>query len=199
MILNIFYNTQRSSIKARRKLIANEKFPGVEKNCHEASSDKSIFLHLRHPLSFLERKQDLIKTIREVFFIDFIRSRLEDKKWEFIRKFDYFSFYWLCWNYILMKLLTFLPFVYRKKFYFNDLHLNDTRADRNIHKGNQGDGWRPTVRINDRKNFRREPFCFIFREPRSKIRHQGFHPFAFGPRFPTDPLIGGIQFKLGEN
>ncbi|CRK96686.1 CLUMA_CG010019, isoform A [Clunio marinus] len=35
------------------------------------------------------------------------------------------------------------------------------------------------------------------REPRSKIRHQGFHPFAFGPRFPTDPLIGGIQFKLG--
>lgn len=36
------------------------------------------------------------------------------------------------------------------------------------------------------------------REPRSKIRHQGFHPFAFGPRFPADPLIGGIQFKLGK-
>lgn len=34
-----------------------------------------------------------------------------------------------------------------------------------------------------------------YREPRSKIRHQGFHPFAFGPRFPADPLI---PFKLGE-
>lgn len=40
--------------------------------------------------------------------------------------------------------------------------------------------------------------AFSLREPRSKIRHQGFHPFAFGPRFPSDPLIGGIQFKLGE-
>lgn len=38
----------------------------------------------------------------------------------------------------------------------------------------------------------------FFREPRSKIRHQGFHPFAFGPRFPSDPLMGGIQFKLGK-
>jgi len=27
------------------------------------------------------------------------------------------------------------------------------------------------------------------------MRHQGFHPFAFGPRFPSDPLI---PFKLGE-
>lgn len=36
------------------------------------------------------------------------------------------------------------------------------------------------------------------REPRSKARHQGFHPFAFGPqRFgPHDPLIGGLPFKL---
>lgn len=35
------------------------------------------------------------------------------------------------------------------------------------------------------------------REPRSKIRHQGFHPFAFGPqRFGPDPLMGGLQFKL---
>lgn len=35
------------------------------------------------------------------------------------------------------------------------------------------------------------------REPRSKLRHQGFHPFAFGPqRFPPDPLMGGLQFKL---
>ncbi|KAG5683966.1 hypothetical protein PVAND_013221 [Polypedilum vanderplanki] len=32
------------------------------------------------------------------------------------------------------------------------------------------------------------------REPRSKVRHQGFHPFAFGPRFTADPLI---PFKLG--
>ncbi|XP_017475139.1 PREDICTED: segmentation protein Runt-like, partial [Rhagoletis zephyria] len=36
------------------------------------------------------------------------------------------------------------------------------------------------------------------REPRSKIRHQGFHPFAFGPqRFgPGDPLMGGLPFKF---
>lgn len=35
------------------------------------------------------------------------------------------------------------------------------------------------------------------REPRSKIRHQGFHPFAFGPqRFGPDPLMGGLPFKL---
>lgn len=35
------------------------------------------------------------------------------------------------------------------------------------------------------------------REPRSKLRHQGFHPFAFGPqRFPPDPLMSGLQFKL---
>lgn len=35
------------------------------------------------------------------------------------------------------------------------------------------------------------------REPRSKIRHQGFHPFAFGPqRFPPDPLMAGLPFKL---
>lgn len=39
------------------------------------------------------------------------------------------------------------------------------------------------------------------REPRSKLRHQGFHPFAFGPqRFAPDPLMGGLQFKLpGES
>lgn len=35
------------------------------------------------------------------------------------------------------------------------------------------------------------------REPRSKMRHQGFHPFAFGPqRFGHDPLMGGLPFKL---
>ncbi|XP_055389870.1 putative uncharacterized protein DDB_G0286901 [Condylostylus longicornis] len=35
------------------------------------------------------------------------------------------------------------------------------------------------------------------REPRSKVRHQGFHPFAFGPqRFGPDPLISGLPFKL---
>lgn len=35
------------------------------------------------------------------------------------------------------------------------------------------------------------------REPRSKMRHQGFHPFAFGPqRFTPDPLMGGLSFKL---
>lgn len=33
------------------------------------------------------------------------------------------------------------------------------------------------------------------REPRSKTRHQGFHPFHFGPRF-HDPLMGGLPFKL---
>lgn len=39
------------------------------------------------------------------------------------------------------------------------------------------------------------------REPRSKMRHQGFHPFAFGPqRFGHDPLMGGLPFKLpGES
>lgn len=38
------------------------------------------------------------------------------------------------------------------------------------------------------------------REPRSKIRHQGFHPFAFGPqRFPPDPLMAGLPFKLPGN
>ena len=36
------------------------------------------------------------------------------------------------------------------------------------------------------------------REPRSKVRHQGFHPFAFGPRFGPDPLMG-VQFKLGKS
>lgn len=36
------------------------------------------------------------------------------------------------------------------------------------------------------------------REPRSKIRHPGFHPFAFGPqRFGPDPLMAaGLPFKL---
>lgn len=35
------------------------------------------------------------------------------------------------------------------------------------------------------------------REPRSKTRHQGFHPFPFGPRpFHPDPLTGGLPFKL---
>uniref|UniRef100_A0A1B0AL17 Runt domain-containing protein n=1 Tax=Glossina palpalis gambiensis TaxID=67801 RepID=A0A1B0AL17_9MUSC len=35
------------------------------------------------------------------------------------------------------------------------------------------------------------------REPRSKVRHPGFHPFAFGPqRFGPDPLMGGLPFKL---
>ncbi|XP_064555894.1 uncharacterized protein RunxB [Drosophila montana] len=35
------------------------------------------------------------------------------------------------------------------------------------------------------------------REPRSKVRHQGFHPFAFGPqRFGPDPLMAGLPFKL---
>ena len=35
------------------------------------------------------------------------------------------------------------------------------------------------------------------REPRSKMRHQGFHPFAFGPqRFGPDPLMAGLPFKL---
>lgn len=39
------------------------------------------------------------------------------------------------------------------------------------------------------------------REPRSKVRHQGFHPFAFGPqRFgPGDPLMGGLPFKFPGN
>lgn len=38
------------------------------------------------------------------------------------------------------------------------------------------------------------------REPRSKIRHQNFHPFAFGPqRFPPDPLMAGLPFKLPGN
>ena len=41
-------------------------FRGVKK-CREISFDKSIFLHLQHPPS----KRDLIKTIREIFFIDF--------------------------------------------------------------------------------------------------------------------------------
>ena len=36
------------------------------------------------------------------------------------------------------------------------------------------------------------------REPRSKMRHQGFHPFAFGHRFPHDPLMGSMPFKIGE-
>ncbi|XP_055616694.1 runt-related transcription factor 1 isoform X3 [Toxorhynchites rutilus septentrionalis] len=37
------------------------------------------------------------------------------------------------------------------------------------------------------------------REPRSKIRHQGFHPFAFGPqRFGPDPLMGTLPFKLPD-
>ncbi|KAM8701496.1 hypothetical protein ACLKA7_000677, partial [Drosophila subpalustris] len=31
----------------------------------------------------------------------------------------------------------------------------------------------------------------------SKVRHQGFHPFAFGPqRFGPDPLMAGLPFKL---
>lgn len=35
------------------------------------------------------------------------------------------------------------------------------------------------------------------REPRSKMRHQGFHPFAFGPqRFGPDQLMNGLPFKL---
>ncbi|XP_022822906.1 runt-related transcription factor 1 [Spodoptera litura] len=34
------------------------------------------------------------------------------------------------------------------------------------------------------------------REPRSKTRHHGFHPFHFGPRFPPDPLMGSLPFKL---
>jgi len=35
------------------------------------------------------------------------------------------------------------------------------------------------------------------REPRSKVRHQGFHPFSFGPqRFGPDPLMAGLPFKL---
>lgn len=35
------------------------------------------------------------------------------------------------------------------------------------------------------------------REPRSKVRHQSFHPFAFGgQRFPPDPLMAGLPFKL---
>lgn len=35
------------------------------------------------------------------------------------------------------------------------------------------------------------------REPRSKIRHQSFHPFAFGAqRFAPDPLMAGLPFKL---
>lgn len=35
------------------------------------------------------------------------------------------------------------------------------------------------------------------REPRSKTRHQGFHPFPFGSRpFHPDPLIGNLPFKL---
>lgn len=38
------------------------------------------------------------------------------------------------------------------------------------------------------------------REPRSKIRHQNFHPFAFGPqRFAPDPLMAGLPFKLPGN
>lgn len=38
------------------------------------------------------------------------------------------------------------------------------------------------------------------REPRSKIRHQNFHPFAFGPqRFAPDPLMTGLPFKLPGN
>ncbi|XP_044739046.1 runt-related transcription factor 1 [Chrysoperla carnea] len=35
------------------------------------------------------------------------------------------------------------------------------------------------------------------REPRSKTRHQGFHPFAFGPRpFVPEHLTGSLPFKL---
>ncbi|KAL3274646.1 hypothetical protein HHI36_016026 [Cryptolaemus montrouzieri] len=35
------------------------------------------------------------------------------------------------------------------------------------------------------------------REPRSKMRQQGFHHFPFGPRpFAPDPLTGGLPFKL---
>ncbi|XP_041982056.1 runt-related transcription factor 2-like [Aricia agestis] len=34
------------------------------------------------------------------------------------------------------------------------------------------------------------------REPRSKTRHHGFHPFHFGPRFAPDPLMGSLPFKL---
>ncbi|CAG9112073.1 unnamed protein product [Plutella xylostella] len=34
------------------------------------------------------------------------------------------------------------------------------------------------------------------REPRSKTRHHGFHPFHFGPRFVPDPLMGSLPFKL---
>lgn len=38
------------------------------------------------------------------------------------------------------------------------------------------------------------------REPRSKMRHPGFHPFAFGTqRFTPDPLMTGLQFKLPGN
>ncbi|GLG94574.1 Protein lozenge [Gryllus bimaculatus] len=48
------------------------------------------------------------------------------------------------------------------------------------------------------------------REPRSKTRHQAFHPFHFGPRpFPfggpldpgrvPDPLVGSLPFKLTAN
>lgn len=38
------------------------------------------------------------------------------------------------------------------------------------------------------------------REPRSKIRHPSFHPFAFGPqRFAPDPLMAGLPFKLPGN
>lgn len=35
------------------------------------------------------------------------------------------------------------------------------------------------------------------REPRPKLRHQGFHPFAFEPqRFPPNTHMGGLQFQL---
>ncbi|GBP50439.1 Protein lozenge [Eumeta japonica] len=34
------------------------------------------------------------------------------------------------------------------------------------------------------------------REPRSKTRQHGFHPFHFGPRFAPDPLMGSLPFKL---
>lgn len=37
------------------------------------------------------------------------------------------------------------------------------------------------------------------REPRSKTRHHGFHPFHFGPRFAPDPLMGSLPFKLSGN
>lgn len=142
-LLRTWYSTRRMRRKKRkeRNWLQMRIFRGWK--CRGVFFNKSISYSFSCstpstlPFLALSIKQDLIKTIRKIFFIDFIAVSKSGA--ENLLEIFFMS---SCCRSFLMKLIKLLIFdwifvIFREKLHANNLHFNVASANCNLYKGNQ--------------------------------------------------------------